>query len=167
MTLARTWSRRVAPLKVRALPVPAAVLAAAALFGCENGARLTGPTSGGPITDPGTVLTEPTVAHPAFLSPIYPTPFNLKVMRIAGDPATTITMTGGGSGTWGQLGALVLSSIKRDVAVKDTGAMIPGHGGLLDRFDSLVLVPPAVFHFLSLLLGPVGGPAKRLLTGGP
>ncbi len=58
----------------------------------------------GPITDPGIVLTEPTVAKPASLSPIYPTPFNLKVMRIVGDPATTVTMTGGGSGTWGSDG---------------------------------------------------------------
>ncbi|HZY85042.1 MAG TPA: phosphatidate cytidylyltransferase [Gemmataceae bacterium] len=67
----------------------------------------------------------------------------------------------------GQLGALMLSSIKRDVHVKDVGAAIPGHGGLLDRFDSLVLVPPALFHYLSLFLGPLGaGQAERILTGG-
>jgi phosphatidate cytidylyltransferase len=65
----------------------------------------------------------------------------------------------------GQLGDLTLSAIKRDVEVKDTGAVIPGHGGLLDRFDSLVLVPPAVFHYLSLYNGPVGGPAQRIFTG--
>jgi phosphatidate cytidylyltransferase len=67
----------------------------------------------------------------------------------------------------GQLGSLMLSSIKRDVQVKDTGALIPGHGGLLDRFDSLVLVPPAVFHYLSLCLGsPVGGAeVQRIFTG--
>jgi phosphatidate cytidylyltransferase len=66
----------------------------------------------------------------------------------------------------GQLGGLTLSSIKRDVQVKDTGALIPGHGGLLDRFDSLVLVPPAVFHYLSLYNGPLGsGEAQRIFTG--
>jgi phosphatidate cytidylyltransferase len=67
----------------------------------------------------------------------------------------------------GQLGALMLSSIKRDVHVKDIGAAVPGHGGLLDRFDSLVLVPPALVHYLSLFLGPLGaGEAERILTGG-
>ena len=50
----------------------------------------------------------------------------------------------------GQLGDLTLSSIKRDIGIKDISGMIPGHGGLLDRFDSLVLVPPAVYHYLSL-----------------
>ncbi len=66
----------------------------------------------------------------------------------------------------GQLGGLMLSSIKRDVAIKDTGTLIPGHGGLLDRFDSLVLVPPAVFHYLSLYLGPLGGGGVRHFSGG-
>src|SRR5206468_101258 len=62
---------------------------------------VTASSGGGPITDPGIVLAVPTLAKPVFLSPIYPTPFSLKVMRIVGDSGTTITMTGGGSGTWG------------------------------------------------------------------
>ena len=67
----------------------------------------------------------------------------------------------------GQLGDLVLSSIKRDIGVKDIGTAIPGHGGLLDRFDSLVLVPPIVYHFVSLILGPLGGAEPiRIITGG-
>lgn len=78
-----------------------------------------------------------------------------------------LLLLGGLISVLGQLGDLVLSSIKRDIGIKDIGVTIPGHGGLLDRFDSLVLVPPAVYHFLSLILGPLGGgePA-RVFTGG-
>lgn len=70
----------------------------------------------------------------------------------------------------GQLGDLILSSIKRDLNVKDTGNVIAGHGGLLDRFDSLVLVPPAFYHFVSYFLedlGPLGiDQPVRIITGG-
>lgn len=66
----------------------------------------------------------------------------------------------------GQLGDLTLSAIKRDIGIKDFGVLIPGHGGLLDRFDSLVLVPPVVYHFLSLFLGPLGADQPiRVISG--
>lgn len=49
----------------------------------------------------------------------------------------------------GQCGDLILSSIKRDLGVKDMSAVIPGHGGLLDRFDSLLIVAPCIFHYIN------------------
>ncbi len=52
------------------------------------------------------------------------------------------------AGTIGQLGDLVESLIKRDAKVKDSSSIIPGHGGIFDRFDSLLLTAPVVYLYL-------------------
>ena len=65
----------------------------------------------------------------------------------------------------GQFGDLMLSSIKRDLGIKDMAATIPGHGGLLDRFDSVILVAPAVFHYINYFVGVGTDQAPHVLTG--
>lgn len=89
----------------------------------------------------GGVLT--TVAMAAVVGP-YLTPMDIWWSAMAGAVL----------GIAGFLGDITLSAVKRDLGVKDTGGLIPGHGGILDRVDSLTYAAPAFFHFFRFFFMP-------------
>jgi phosphatidate cytidylyltransferase len=55
-------------------------------------------------------------------------------------------------GTISQLGDWTASAIKRFVKVKDFGNIMPGHGGALDRFDSILFTAPVLYFYISFIV---------------
>lgn len=59
----------------------------------------------------------------------------------------------GVGGMISQIGDLAASAIKRNHDIKDYGKLIPGHGGILDRFDSVIFTAPIIYYLATFLAG--------------
>ncbi|MGE5397875.1 MAG: phosphatidate cytidylyltransferase [Chitinophagales bacterium] len=68
------------------------------------------------------------------------------VYLIPGYNAAEYAIIGLGAGLLGAAGDLFASAIKRGFGIKDFGHIIPGHGGIMDRFDSFILVAPLIYY---------------------
>lgn len=68
------------------------------------------------------------------------------------EPVPAFAVIGAISSIMSQIGDLAASGIKRSYGIKDYGRLIPGHGGILDRFDSVIFIAPAVYYLLAFLL---------------
>ncbi len=64
--------------------------------------------------------------------------------------AVLLAVVGGVGSVISQVGDLAASAIKRNHEIKDYGNLIPGHGGIMDRFDSVIFTAPITYFFIML-----------------
>lgn len=83
--------------------------------------------------------------------------FGLAFMKEMAGLCFLLGLVGGAAGMAGDLTA---SMFKRKLGIKDYGTLIPGHGGIMDRFDSIIFVAPVIYYamtFLVMAIGYTGG----------
>jgi phosphatidate cytidylyltransferase len=71
----------------------------------------------------------------------------MQVTLLSTWPLWQLALVGFSGGALGQLGDLMESMLKRSTGVKDSGRLIPGHGGILDRVDALLVVAPMIYLY--------------------
>lgn len=79
-------------------------------------------------------------------------------------PAWGVVAAGVIVGLGGQVGDLMMANVKRNVGIKDFGHLLPGHGGITDRVNSLMITAPVFAHFMGFIFGgfPVTAPGFSL-----
>ncbi|MBI2234291.1 MAG: phosphatidate cytidylyltransferase [Micavibrio aeruginosavorus] len=143
-------------IQLRAVPDEGLLLVLALMltvWACDIGAYIAGKTIGGAKMAP---TISPNKTYAGLIGGMVCSGLTLMGFDLAKDifdvPAPVVFLTGFAFGAVGQAGDLMVSSLKRRVGVKDTGHLMPGHGGLLDRIDSLLLVTPVFLMACQLWL---------------
>ena len=90
------------------------------------------------------------VAGAALLGFIYASLFGASMAELD-NPQAACTIACAIAAVISQIGDLAASAIKRNHNIKDYGHLIPGHGGILDRFDSMIFTAPAIYFALTFL----------------
>ncbi len=90
------------------------------------------------------------VAGAAALGALFAAVFSEK-LTIFTNPILSCALMGAASSVLSQLGDWAASAIKRNYDVKDYGTLIPGHGGIMDRFDSVIFTAPVIYYLAQLL----------------
>ena len=92
----------------------------------------------------------------AIIGGLYGIFFNAKVYELENAPLIFAIAGAVGAG-FAVIGDLAASAIKRNNEIKDYGTLIPGHGGIMDRFDSIIFTAPIVYYCFTFMIGELGG----------
>jgi phosphatidate cytidylyltransferase len=88
----------------------------------------------------------------AIIGAIYGVFINAKIYPVKG-AAVIFAVIGAVGAGFAVIGDLAASAIKRNNEIKDYGKLIPGHGGIMDRFDSIIFTAPVIYYCMKLMLG--------------
>ncbi len=90
------------------------------------------------------------VVGAALIGFLYATAIRSNITELE-NPQLIFAIIGAASSVISQIGDLTASAIKRNHNIKDYGNLIPGHGGILDRFDSIIFTAPIVYYLATML----------------
>lgn len=96
------------------------------------------------------------IAGSMLIGALYGAFFSAKIYEVSFAPVIFAVAGGIGAG-FAVIGDLTASAIKRNNDIKDYGSLIPGHGGIMDRFDSIIFTAPIVYYCFDIMLQSISG----------